>query len=198
MGMKFTKVRSDTFQSLQINAGIVASAFAPADGTIATTDILGATTGGIQFASNPEYMDFGEDVDNVPNNTYQLKRITSFNPVISGTFVAVDAALAQKLVGTNTYTTASGLIVPSNTIDLADFGDIWFIGDYSDKNGSTNGGFIAIHVLKAYSTGGFQWQSTKDGKGQFAFEFTGHYDLDDIDKVPYEMYVKAGAAEPGA
>lgn len=198
MGMKFTKVRSDTFQSLQINAGIVASAFTPADGTIVTTDILGATTGGIQFASNPEYMDFGEDVDNVPNNTYQLKHVTSYNPVISGTFVAVDVALAKKLVGTNTYTAASGLIVPSNTIDLADFGDIWFIGDYSDKNGSTNGGFIAIHVLKAYSTGGFQWQSTKDGKGQFAFEFTGHYDLDDIDKVPYEMYVKAGAAEPGA
>lgn len=198
MGMKFTKVRSDTFQSLQINAGIVASAFTPDGGTIATTDILGATTGGIQFASNPEYMDFGEDVDNVPNNTYQLKRITSYNPVISGTFVAVDATLAKKLVGTNTYTAASGLIVPSNTIGLADFGDIWFIGDYSDKNGSTNGGFIAIHVLKAYSTGGFQWQSTKDGKGQFAFEFTGHYDLDDIDKVPFEMYVKAGAAEPGA
>lgn len=198
MGMKFTKVRSDTFQSLQINAGIVASAFTPADGTITTTDILGATTGGIQFSSNPEYMDFGEDVDNVPNNTYQLKRITSYNPVISGTFVAVDVALAKKLVGTNTYTAASGLIVPSNTIGLADFGDIWFIGDYSDKNGTTNGGFIAIHVLKAYSTGGFQWQSTKDGKGQFAFEFTGHYDLDDIDKVPFEMYVKAGAAEPGA
>lgn len=198
MGMKFTQVRSDTFQSLQINAGIVASDFTPSTGTIEATDILGATTGGIQFASNPEYMDFGEDVDNVPNNTYQLKRITSFNPVISGTFVAVDAALAQKLVGTNTYTTASGLIVPSNTIALADFGDIWFIGDYSDKNGATNGGFIAVHVLKAYSTGGFQWQSTKDGKGQFAFEFTGHYDLSNIDTVPFEMYVKAGTAEPGA
>lgn len=196
MGMKFTQVRSDTFQSLQINAGIVASEFTPSTGTITATDILGATTGGIQFASNPEYMDFGEDVDNVPNNTYQLKRTTSFNPVISGTFVAVDAALAQKLVGTNTYTAASGLIVPSNTIGLADFCDIWFIGDYSDKNGATNGGFIAIHVIKAYSTGGFQWQSTKDGKGQFAFEFTGHYDLEDIDKVPFEMYVKAGSAEP--
>lgn len=196
MGMKFTQVRSDTFQSLQINAGIVASDFTPSTGTITATDILGATTGGIQFASNPEYMDFGEDVDNVPNNTYQLKRITSFNPVISGTFVAVDAALAQKLVGTNAYTAASGLIVPSNTIDLADFGNIWFIGDYSDKNGAKNGGFIAINVLKAYSTGGFQWQSTKDGKGQFAFEFTGHYDLEDIDKVPFEMYVKAGSAEP--
>lgn len=196
MGMKFTQVRSDTFQTLQINAGIVLSQFNPATGSMTATEILGATTGGVSFASNPEFMDFGEDVDNVPNNTYQLKRLTRFNPVLSGTFVAIDAALAQTLVGTSTYTTSSGLIVPNTTIDIADFKDIWFVGDYSDKNGATNGGFIAIHVLKAYSTGGFQWQSTKDGKGQFAFELTGHYDLSNIGTAPFEMYVKAGTAEP--
>lgn len=141
-------------------------------------------------------MDFGEDVDNVPNNTAQLKRLTQFNPVLSGTFVALDQALAGLLVGTNTTTTSSGLIVPSTEIAVADFKDVWFVGDYSDKNGATNGGFIAIHVIKAYSTGGFQWQSTKDGKGQFSFELTGHYDLEHIDTAPFEMYVKAGTAEP--
>ena len=26
----------------------------------------------------------------------------------------------------------------------------------------------------------------------FAFEFTGHYSIDDIDTVPFEIYVKAG------
>lgn len=196
MGMKFTQVRPDTWQTLQINAGIVCSAFNPATGVVDSEALLGATTGGIQFASNPEFMDFGEDVDNVPNNTAQLKRLTQFNPVLSGTFVALDQALAGLLVGTNTTTTSSGLIVPSTEISVADFKDVWFVGDYSDKNGATNGGFIAIHVLKAYSTGGFQWQSTKDGKGQFAFEFTGHYDLSNIGTAPFEMYVKAGTAEP--
>ena len=196
MGMKFTQVRSDTWQTLQINAGIVASDFTPATGALDASDILGATTGGIQFASNPEFMDFGEDVDNVPNNTAQLKRLTYFNPTLSGTFVAMDATLAGILIGSNTYTSSSGLIVPKTTIDVADFSDIWFIGDYSDKNGATNGGFIAVHVLKAYSTGGFQWQSTKDGKGQFAFELTGHYDITDISKAPFEMYIMAGTAEP--
>ena len=196
MGMKFTQVRSDTWQTLQINAGIVCSAFNPATGVVDSAALLGATTGGIQFASNPEFMDFGEDVDNVPNNTAQLKRLTQFNPVLSGTFVALDQALAGLLVGTNTTTTSSGLIVPSTEIAVADFKEVWFVGDYSDKNGATNGGFIAIHVLKAYSTGGFQWQSTKDGKGQFAFELTGHYDLSNIGTAPFEMYVKAGTAEP--
>lgn len=196
MGMKFTQVRSDTFQALQINAGIVASQFNPSTGSLDAEEILGATTGGIQFASNPEFLDFGEDVDNVPNNTAQLKRLTRYNPVLSGTFVALDQALAGLLVGTNTTTTSSGLIVPSTEIAVADFKDVWFVGDYSDKNGATNGGYIAIHVLKAYSTGGFQWQSTKDGKGQFAFELTGHYDLSNIGTAPFEMYVKAGTAEP--
>lgn len=196
MGMKFTQVRPDTWQTLQINAGIVCSAFNPSTGVIDSTALLGATTGGIQFASNPEFLDFGEDVDNVPNNTYQLKRLTRFNPTLSGTFVALDQDLAGMLVGTNTTTTSSGLIVPSTEIAVADFKDVWFVGDYSDKNGATNGGFIAIHVLKAYSTGGFQWQSTKDGKGQFAFELTGHYDLSNIGTAPFEMYVKAGTAEP--
>lgn len=196
MGMKFTQVRSDTFETLQINAGIVASQFNPSTGTIDAAEILGATTGGLNFASNPSFMDFGEDVDNVPNNTAQLKRLQQFDPTLSGTFVALDTALGKILVGSNTYTSSTGLIVPNTTIAIADFKDLWFVGDYSDKNGATNGGFIAIHVLKAYSTGGFQWKSTKNGKGNFAFELKGHYDLTNIETAPFELYIKAGTAEP--
>ena len=46
-----------------------------------------------------------------------------------------------------------------------------------------------MHVL---NTAGMQWTTTKDGKGQFAFDFHGHYDLTDITTVPFEVYVKAG------
>ena len=48
--------------------------------------------------------------------------------------------------------------------------------------------------MKALNTAGVQLQTTKNGKGQFAFEFHGHYDIDDIDTVPFEVYVKAGTA----
>ena len=69
------------------------------------------------------------------------------------------------------------------------------MGDYSDKNGETKGGYVAIHLMNALNTGGFQIQSTDNGKGQFAFSFMGHYSMSAQDTVPYEVYVKAGAAE---
>ena len=185
--MQYTKVATDAFQKLQMNAGILVDEFTPATGTIG--NILGATTGGLSFASNPEYEDFGEDVDNVPANTMQLKRITSYDPTISGTFLTVTAALAKSLIGAADV--AATKITPRAQLTEEDFDDVWIVGDYSDKNeGATNAGYIAIHLMNALNTAGFQLSTTKNGKGQFAFEF--HYDIENTDEVPFEIYVKAG------
>jgi len=189
--MEYTKVSATAFEQLQMNAGILVDEFTPNTGTIG--NILGATTGGISFSTNPEYEDFGEDVDNVPANTMQLKRIKSYDPTASGNFVTVTASLAKMLSGAGVNT--DGHIVPSMALSVADFDDVWIVGDYSDKNETGAGktaGYVAIHIKNALNTAGFQWTTTKDGKGQFAFEFHGHYDIDDIEDVPYEIYVKAG------
>ena len=66
---------------------------------------------------------------------------------------------------------------------------------YSDKNGTTNGGFIAIRLMNALSTGGFQLKTADKNKGQMAFEYTAHYSMSKQDVVPYEVYIKAGTAE---
>ena len=50
-------------------------------------------------------------------------------------------------------------------------------------------------MMNSLSTGGFQIKSSDKAKGQFAFEFTGHYSMDAQDTVPFEVYVKAGTAE---
>ena len=53
--MKFTQVPINTFQELQLNAGIISSNFAPATGTVESNEILGATSGGINFTATPTY-----------------------------------------------------------------------------------------------------------------------------------------------
>ena len=195
--MKFTQVRTDTFESIQINAAIILNDFTPATGTYQKTAILGATTGGSTFNSNPTFVDFGEDVDNVPPNTMQLKRVQYYDPQLTTTFIALDTPLGKKLVAAaDIDATDTTHIVPRAALSEDDFGDIWIVGDYSDKNGATNGGYVAIHVKNALNVGGFQWQTGKDSKGQFAADFHGHYDLDDIDEQPFEIYIKAGSAEP--
>ena len=95
--MKFTKLPPDTFQKLVLNAGILVDAFTPATGVIG--NLMGATTGGITFNSNPTYTDFGEDVDNCPNNTMELKRIDQFDPAMSGTFLTLTATVVKDLIG---------------------------------------------------------------------------------------------------
>lgn len=199
MGMAFTKVDPNLFKKIQINAGIICKGFTPSTGVF--TDILSATSGGIQFASNPTYNDFFEDVDNLPPNTKQGKRITSWDPALSGTMLEVDAANVKSRLGaadTAAVTGASGVtkITPRAVLTDADFANIWFIGDYSDVNTGESAGFIAIHLMNALNNVGFQLQTGKNAKGQSTFEYHGHYDVTDDDQTPpFEIFVKDPVTE---
>lgn len=194
--MKFTRIPETAFQKLQLNAGILLSSFAPATGEVKESDILGATTGGINFKATPTFSDFGEDIDNAPVNVKELKRLDRWEVTMDGNFVTVDVALAKRLAGAADVDASDNTkIVPRNDLKDDDFVDLWWVGDYSDENGNNNGGYVAIHMLNSLSTGGFSLQTANRGKGQFAFSFMGHYSIEDQSKVPFEVYVKAGSAE---
>lgn len=188
--MKYTKIPTDTFQQLQMNAGILLSSFDPATGTLTASNILGATTGGVTFAATPTFKDFGEDVDNCPKNTKELKKLESWEAKLSGTFVTVSASLAKKLTGAADLNSIK--VTPRNDVLASDFADVWWVGDYSDVNTGDDAGFCAIHLINGLSTGGFQIKSADKDKGQFTFEFTGHYSISAQDTVPFEIYVKSG------
>ena len=196
--MKYTKIPENTFQNIQLNAGVLLSSFTPSSATVSDEAIIGATTGGINFTATPTYIDFGEDIDNCPKNMKELKKLDSWEAKCSGTFVTVDTAVAKSLIGAaDIGTSDTTKVTPRNDLAQADFSDIWIVGDYSDKNGDTNGGFIAIHMMNALSTGGFQIKTADKAKGQFAFEYTAHYSMSAQDTVPFELYIKAGTAEAG-
>lgn len=191
--MKYTKIPESTFKNLQLNAGVLLSAFNPTSATVADESIIGATTGGVNFTATPTFSDYGEDIDNCPKNMMELKNLDSWEISLSGTYVTVDANAVKALVGAADV--SGNKITPRNDLKLTDFTDVWWVGDYSDQNGETNGGFVAIHMMNALSTGGFAIQSSDNGKGNFAFTYTAHYSMDARDTVPFEVYVKAGTAE---
>ena len=191
--MKYTKIPENTFQNIQLNAGVLLSAFDPGTAEVANESIIGATTGGVNFTATPTFSDYGEDIDNCPKNVMELKKLDSWEISMSGTYVTVDANAVKSLVGAADV--SGNKITPRNDVLLSDFTDIWWVGDYSDKNGETNGGFVAIHMMNALSTGGFAIKSSDNGKGNFAFTYTAHYSMSAQDTVPFEVYVKAGTAE---
>ncbi|MBQ3330805.1 MAG: hypothetical protein IJG87_06465 [Ruminococcus sp.] len=194
--MKYTKIPENTFQTLQMNAGVLLSTFDPTSPAVVDANILAATSGGINFTATPSFIDFGEDIDNCPKNTKELKKLDDWEVKCTGTFVAISASLAARLAAAADV--ASTKITPRRDLAAADFKDLWLVGDYSNVNEDGTGqsaqkaGFVAIHMMNTLSTGGFQLQTGDKAKGQFAFEFTSHFSMDAQDTVPFEIYVSVG------
>lgn len=179
---KYTRIPENTFTTIQRNAGVLATTFNTESGELLDTDILGATSGGINFSVTPSFKDYAEDIDNAAKNMKEFKIQEDTEVKISGDFASASTELLARLAGAADVK-ESGHIVPRNDLKDTDFKDLWFIGDYGTDQ------FIAIHMLNTLNTGGFQLQTTDKEKGKFAFEFTAHYSITDQDKVPYEIYV---------
>lgn len=190
---KYTKMPADAFAHLQLNAGILVDTFTPETGEIG--NILGATSGGVNFNSNPSYSDFGEDVDNCPANTKQLKHLEQYDASMAGTFLTCSASgIAGLLAAADVDSSDTTHVIPRGELLESDFKEVWWIGDYSDKNTGNNAGFLAIRLKNALNTTGFQIQSGKNAKGTMSFEYHAHYDITNMDEVPFDIYCKEGTA----
>lgn len=194
--MKFTQIPENAFKELVLNAGILLENFDPQTGEVENKDIIGATTGGLSFTATPTFNDFGEDIDNCPKNMLELKKLDAWEVKLSGTFVTVSTTNAKSMIAAaDVDKSDTTKITPRNDIAAADFKTVWLVADYSDQNGDANGGYVAIKMLNGLSTGGFSFKTADKGKGNFAFEYTGHYSMHAQSTPPFEVYVKAGTAE---
>lgn len=187
MGM-FTAISQDAFDELQMDAGMLLKTFNPASPSApADADIITATTGGITVECTPTYSDFGEDIDNVPNNMKELKHLDGWDCKISTTALGTTPeAIKLSLGAADIDTVNTSKIVPRRDLNQNDFTDIWWVGDKMD------GGFVAVKLANALSTGGFSLKTTKNGKGNLSLELTGHVSINAQQTMPMEFYSTSG------
>lgn len=196
---KFTKMNPDDFKHMTWDAGIIMDSFEPSTGTVTLSSIRWATTGDNSFSATRDLTDMGEDINNCPEGTMQLQRANAWQAQLSGTAVTITTAeVAEFLGNADIDTSDTTKIVPRTDLLLSDFKDKWLLVNYSEYNGEKKGGWVAIHLLNALSTDGFTGNFGKNANGQFPYTLRAFYDMDDMDTVPFEIYVKAGTAEPEA
>lgn len=178
---KFTVIPQDTFTALQLDAGVLLKTFNPATAAAPSDeDIICATTGGIEVSCVPTYSDFGEDVDNCPNNMKELKHLDGWECKMSTTSLGTSPELIKLALGAADI--SGNKITPRRDLEQTDFSDLWWVGDRAD------GGMVAVKLMNALSTGGFTLQTSKNGKGQISIEITGHVSIDAQSVVPMEFY----------
>ena len=186
MGM-FTVIPQATFEEMQLDAGVLLRTFNPASPAVTDGAIICATTGGISASCVPAYSDLGEDVDNCPINTKELKHLDSWLCTLGFTSLGVSPAQIKMALGAADIDgTDTTKIVPRRDLEQTDFSDVWWVGDRAD------GGFVAVQLKNALSTAGFVLTTTKAGKGQVAVTLTGHVSINAQDVVPMVFY----SAEP--
>ena len=184
---RFTKVSSDAFEALQLDAGVLLTTFDPNNPYVDPTDetIIATTSGGINPVCNATYSDFGEDVDNVPNNMMEFKHLDGWECTMSFTSIKFNAAGVLLSLGAADVTALDNgvhQVKPRRDLLQSDFTDIWWVGD------KANGGAAAIKLHNALSTGGFSMQTTKNAKGTIAMTLTGHVSINDQNTMPMEFY----------
>ena len=184
MGM-FTVIPQATFEEMQLDAGVLLKNFDPTQPAApADADIICATTGGITASCVPTFSDLGEDVDNCPVNMKELKHLDSWECTLGFTSLGISPDNIKLALGCADV--SGSKITPRRDLKQSDFTDLWWVGDRAD------GGFAAIQLKNALSTGGFALTTTKAGKGQVAVTLTGHVSIDAQNVVPMEFY----SAEP--
>ena len=179
---KYSVIPKDTFDTLQLDAGILLRRFNPANPNVQDEDIVCATTGGINPSCTPTFSDLGEDVDNVPVNMMELKKLESYECKIATTSLGTSAELIRLALGCADINAETGAIVPRADLKQTDFSDIWWVGD------KANGGFVAVQLKNALATSGFSLQTTKNGKGTISLELTGHVSINAQKDVPMVFY----------
>lgn len=181
---KFSKIPENTFDELQVEAGVLLKNFDPTAPELVDDDIICATTGGITPSCVPTYSDWGEDIDNCPNGMKELMRVSGWECTLG--FTALNTTPESIRLSLGAADIAEGKITPRQELKDTDFADIWWVGDRSD------GGLVAIRLINALSTGGLSLTTTKNGKGRLAVTLRGHYSINDQDTVPMEFYVSEG------
>ena len=183
----FNKISERTFAELQLGAGVLLNTFDPTNvAEPDDDDIICATTGGLTVAVTPTFKDLGEDIDNCPKNTADLKRIDTWDVTITTTALAASPEFIQLALGAADLD--NGKVTPRNTLQLGDFKDLWWVGEMGAC------GYVAVKLINALSTGGFSLATEDKGKGKISITLTGHATLDDPDTVPVEFYADDGAS----
>ena len=179
---KFTVIPQDTFQALQLDAGVVLTQFDPMAPDVKDEFIVCATTGGINVSCVPTYSDLGEDVDNCPVNMKELKHLDSWEAKMGFTSIGTNARSIRLALGAADIDADTGAIRPRRNLQQTDFTDLWWVGDRAD------GGCVAVKLINALGTAGVTLQTTKSGKGQVTVELTGHVSINDQNTMPMVIY----------
>ena len=189
-------IRPETFENLQLNAGIFLKNFdyssitdaaalktAIASAIMDGAKLLGATRGGGSFVVTRDIR--SPEVDGKRYGFVGDKFVDSVDASLSTTMIEITAQHLKDAIGSATVTTSGKktTIRLKTAIDTADYlTSLCWIGDLAD------GRLVLISMDNALNTADFNLTFTDKGEGTLPVEFHAHQaSVNDYDYAPFEI-----------
>lgn len=171
------------FQSMQFDSGFLVKNFDPTNFSAPKhEDLVDVTSGSISFSLTPNLVDLGSDVNNLHGVFKELQYLSGWSGAqLTYTSLKFDAETFRQNIGAADI--SGNKISPRMYLKADDFQNIAWIGKM------IGGGFAAIVLKSALSSGGISISASKDGKGTSSVTLTGYMSIEDTDSVPAEFYI---------
>lgn len=152
-----------------------------------TAKLIGATSGGGSFSAVPTVRRI--EIDGGKENVEQLQTIDGWVCTLTANVKEISAESIQLALGASTATAATNPTGYNNIVGNADFSDTDYLTNITWVGRLSGNQKPVIIVLKnAASLGGISMSMADKAEAVIPVTFTGHYDLDDLDTPPFEIY----------
>ena len=189
--MAFTGFTANTAKKLLLDAGAFVKNFEPGTDTwdsVKATKVIGATQGGGSFSAVPTVRRI--EIDGVKGAAKGLEALDEWAVTITANVKEISAeSIALALASSKAAPTEAApegytKITANNEIALTDYLDnIAWIGRLSGSSKP-----VIILVKNALCTNGLSLTMADKAEGVIALTFTGHYDPEELDTPPFEIY----------
>lgn len=195
----------DTANNLQLDAGIICKGiinpYKPTANEL-KTKCIGATSGGAEFEVTPEITNIFEDLDDAKGKYKGGVEITNIDIVFSFTMKEMTAENFKLAMGcadiTKVEAESSGDKLPHTLLTpRLEIKDEDFIDNICWYGRKRNGEKVCIVLNNVFNEGGLNYTSESAGKGSLEVELHAFFDLNDPDKVPYEVIIFDVSADLG-
>lgn len=185
-----TGFTANTAKKLLLDAGAFVKNYDPASDTwdtIKDTKVIGATQGGGSFSAVPTVRRI--EIDGVKGAAKGLEALDEWVVTITANVKEVSAEAIALALASSTSAPAEQpegytKITANNEIALDDYLDnIAWIGRLSGSQKP-----VIIVVKNALNTNGLSLTMADKAEGVIALTFTGHYDPENLDTPPFEIY----------
>lgn len=189
--MDFDILQEADFNAMVFDSGILVKDFDPDNYVMPSEgDISVVTSGDITVSDGVTSVNLGDDVNNIFFQYLELQVVTGKQASTIGvTALKFDAEAVRKALGAADIDQSDSRKVTTRMYyKETDFENLTFLMHKID------GGYVAVVMNKALSTGGLAITTTKGGKGRMTLTFTGYRSINDKTTGEIDYYVSTGTS----